>query len=520
MPRYRFGDYVLSPRRRLLVRDGVEQPLIPRYFDLLVFLIAHRHEAVHRRDIFDRVWSDVVVSDSALSQAIRTIRRMLDDDPKDPRFIRTVSRHGYRFVFDAVIEEEDDGTWPEPGSSGQVAVNAAAAPAPSRVEPAGDPFEPLLERLTPETGVDADEEDQREAAELLHQLGTGEALVRLGVRPGHARARAILRDARWEVPGAGPVPILGAPGALGAAAALVALRVRRAARIAAGRGVAASVGGGAAGVIAGIGGGGLLAAVSGSAAPATLVGVLAAIGAFCGALGGAGVGAGISIAEVVAISRRVTGLLAGAAVGGGLAGGIAQWLCQGALATLVGVHADISGGIEGLVLGGAAGLGYALATHGAEGGLAAPRGRQRAGAIAWIAGATALAALALTLAGRPLVGGTIHTIAQSSNGSQAALTSLGRLVGEPDFGPVSRALLGTIEGGLFGVGARRRPHQTAPGINLTKVSSHAHPHLKTSAARPAMLRSKESAWTRSNPPCSPGTSASPSPRPARRSFST
>ena len=112
MPRYRFSNYIVSPRRRMLVRDGLEQPLIPRYFDLLVFLIERRHEAVHRRDIFDRVWSDVIVSDSALSQAIRTIRRTLDDDPREPRFIRTVSRHGYRFVCTDLVEEDDDGAWP------------------------------------------------------------------------------------------------------------------------------------------------------------------------------------------------------------------------------------------------------------------------------------------------------------------------------------------------------------------------------------------------------------------------
>ena len=449
MPRYRFDDYVLSPRRRILVRGGVEQPLIPRYFDLLVFLVVHRHEAVHRRDIFDRVWSDVIVSDSALSQAIRTIRRVLDDDSRDPRFIRTVSRHGYRFVYEAVIEEEDDGTWPA-GRPGEVETAATAEP---------DPFEPLLQRLIVAPGSDPDEEDQRDAAELLHQLGTQEALARLDMRPGHAHARAILRDTRWDVPGAGPVPILGAPGAARAAAALVALRLRRAARIASGRGVAAAVGGGAAGAIAGILGGSVLAFLPGSSAPVALAGVLAAVGACCGAVGGAGVGAGISVAEVVALSWRHAGLVLGAAAGGWLAGGLAQWLAQGALSMLVGVHASISGAMEGVVLGGAAGLAYALATPRADGGLAAPRGRARAGAIAWIAGATAAAALALTLGGRPLVGGTIHLIAQSTNGSQAALTSLGRLVGEPDFGPVSRTLLGTGEGALFGLGL---------GVGLTR----------------------------------------------------
>src|SRR5262249_28110487 len=108
LPRYRFADFTLSPRRRTLVRGDRELRLIPRYFDLLVFLVEHRHEAVHRREIFDGVWSDVAVSDSDLSQAIRTLRRTLGDDPREPLFIRTVSRHGYRFVCPEVVEQEED----------------------------------------------------------------------------------------------------------------------------------------------------------------------------------------------------------------------------------------------------------------------------------------------------------------------------------------------------------------------------------------------------------------------------
>src|SRR5919106_3990176 len=191
VPRYRFGEFVLSPRRRLLLRDAQEQPLIPRYFDLLVFLIEHRHEAVHRRDIFDRVWSDVVVSDSALSQAIRTIRRTLGDDPRDPRFIRTVSRHGYRFVFDDVQEEPDEDVFASVNAPVEVVTRTVSAP------PA-DAYEPLLERITRAAADVTEEEDQHEAAELLHTLGTEEALRRLGTRPGHALARARLRDTRWD----------------------------------------------------------------------------------------------------------------------------------------------------------------------------------------------------------------------------------------------------------------------------------------------------------------------------------
>src|SRR5688572_25440950 len=104
---YRFGAFVLSPSRRTLARDGREVPLIPRYFDLLLLLVERRHEAVHRREIFDTVWNDVIVSDSALTQAVRILRRTLGDDPREPRYIRTVSRHGYQFVGPDVAEEVD-----------------------------------------------------------------------------------------------------------------------------------------------------------------------------------------------------------------------------------------------------------------------------------------------------------------------------------------------------------------------------------------------------------------------------
>ena len=97
--RYRFGPFTVSPSRRVLLRGADEVPLIPRYFDLLVLLLERRGDAVHRRDIRDAVWSDVVVSDGALSQAVRTLRRALGDDSREPAYIRTVSRHGYRFVY-------------------------------------------------------------------------------------------------------------------------------------------------------------------------------------------------------------------------------------------------------------------------------------------------------------------------------------------------------------------------------------------------------------------------------------
>jgi DNA-binding winged helix-turn-helix (wHTH) protein len=442
--RYRFSDFIVSPRRRVVVRDGHELPLIPRYFDLLVFLIERRHEAVHRRDIFECVWKDVIVSDSALSQAIRTLRRMLGDDSREPCFIRTVPRHGYRFVFAEVTEEEDDGAWPAADTT------AGDAPASSAVAP--DVFEPLLEVLTKSPHTSNEAEEQREAAELLHARGTSEALERLGARRGHELARALLRDTRWDSPEAGQVPILGSPAPVAVAWALTVLRLRRAARLVAMRWAGASFGAGLAGVAAGALGGVVLAAVPGSAAPLAAAAVLAVIGGCCGALGGAGVGAGLSLAEAVARSRRGIALVAGAAIGGAIAGSTAQWIGRWSLAALFGLVLEVGGGIEGLVIGGTVGLGYALATAHAQDGLAAPQGRRRLYAATIIAALCGLGALGLTLAGRPLAGGTVHALAREVEGSQVTLAPLGRLIGEPGFGPLSRAIIGTGEGALFGFG--------------------------------------------------------------------
>jgi DNA-binding winged helix-turn-helix (wHTH) protein len=344
--RYRFSDFTLSPQRRLLVRDGREVPLIPRYFDLLVLLIERRHEAVHRREIFERVWTDATVSDSALSQAIRTLRRTLDDDSREPRFIRTVSRHGYRFVFPDVIEDADDGAQPAP-----------ALDPPAIVASTTD--SPIREHNSPQSLA-------------------------------------------WN----------------------------------------ATRGGALAGIAAGGLGGLILAAAPGSTAPIVIAPVLAAIGGVCGALGGGGVGAGLFVAETSARAQGAAALIGAAAIGGGVVGVTVQWLARWSLVSLMGLDVAVGGGLEGVVIGAATGAGYAM-TAGTE---------SRARALGVAAILCGLSGLALMLGGRPLVGGTIHTIATAVDGSRAVLAPLGRLIGEPDFGPASQRILAFGEAAVFGLG--------------------------------------------------------------------
>jgi len=453
-PRYLFSGFVLSPSRRLLLRSGREVPLIPRYFDLLVLLVERRSQAVHRREIFDAVWSDVVVSDGALSQAVRTLRRALGDDSREPVFIRTVSRHGYRFVFPDVTEQPDEGPLPAAVGSPDAAATVASS------VPETDPFDGPLETLLAKGPLDS--EERREAAESLHLLGTREAVLRLDRRPGHARARALLRDTRWDVTGAGPVPLLGEPDLPKTAAFLLWLRLRRTVRVAGRRWMGATAGGALTGFFAATLGGLILCFGPGSQAAASVPMVLGMIGLTVGGLGAAGVGAGLAAAEVLFRSLRGAALVLFGAAGGSAVGAgahlLALWTIQGLFGRDL---SPVAGGFEGLVLGGAAGLGYALTTPRAEGGMAAPKGRERALAVLFTGLCCAAAAVTLATNGSYLGAMSLDFMARAFPGSQVGLAPLSRLLGEDGPGLVTRVVISGGEGFFFGaglvLGLTRRP---------------------------------------------------------------
>lgn len=69
-----------------------------RYFDALVLLVGERGKLVGKDRFMDEVWRGVPVTDEALTQCIRTLRKQLGDDAAKPRFIETVPKHGYRFI--------------------------------------------------------------------------------------------------------------------------------------------------------------------------------------------------------------------------------------------------------------------------------------------------------------------------------------------------------------------------------------------------------------------------------------
>ncbi len=97
-PGYTFGPFTLDPADRRLLRAGKPVEVTARYFDALLLLVGEKGRLVSKERFHDEVWNGIPVTDEALTQCVRTLRRALGDDAGKPLYIETVPRHGYRFV--------------------------------------------------------------------------------------------------------------------------------------------------------------------------------------------------------------------------------------------------------------------------------------------------------------------------------------------------------------------------------------------------------------------------------------
>jgi len=247
--------------------------------------------------------------------------------------------------------------------------------------------------------------------------------------------------------------LFGQPGAVATALVLVSLRLRRAVRLARSRWLAGVIGGGLSGLIAGLLGGLVLRFGPGATATNAVMIALPVVGTTVGALGAAGVGAGMAGAEALVRSFRGIAIVCFGALGGFTIGALAHGLGGLALEGLFGTDLSLlGGGFEGLVMGGATALGYALATPRSEGGMATPRGGSRL-MVAGVAGLTCAASAAvLALTGSHLGAMSLDFMSRSFPGSQVGLTPLARLIGEAEPGMLTAIVISVYEGLMFGLG--------------------------------------------------------------------
>jgi transcriptional activator of cad operon len=122
----RIGDWRLDPQLGQLARGAETQRLESRTLRLLLYLANRAGETVSIDELLDNVWSGVVVTQDSVYQVITSLRRLLGDDAKQPKYIITVPRLGYRLVARVTPWEEPLAV--EPPIAGAAAVGSAPLP--------------------------------------------------------------------------------------------------------------------------------------------------------------------------------------------------------------------------------------------------------------------------------------------------------------------------------------------------------------------------------------------------------
>lgn len=107
---FEFGPFCLDTRERILSRDCEPVPLTPKSFEILLALVENRGHTLTKDELVDRVWPDSFVEIGNLNRNISTLRHILGDDSRNPRFIKTFPKRGYRFDADVreIVQNEEE----------------------------------------------------------------------------------------------------------------------------------------------------------------------------------------------------------------------------------------------------------------------------------------------------------------------------------------------------------------------------------------------------------------------------
>jgi len=95
-----FGEVEVSPTTRTVLRGGVLVELTPKEFDLVVALLEGRGAVISRQQLLKEVWGygNAAVNTRTVDVHLSELRRKLEDDPANPRYLLTVRKAGYRLA--------------------------------------------------------------------------------------------------------------------------------------------------------------------------------------------------------------------------------------------------------------------------------------------------------------------------------------------------------------------------------------------------------------------------------------
>jgi adenylate cyclase len=95
---FRVGSWLVAPSLNSISYKGTTVRLEPKVMEVLVCLAQHAGETLPKEALFQTVWPDTFVTDDVLTHSISELRRAFEDDAREPRFIQTIPKRGYRLV--------------------------------------------------------------------------------------------------------------------------------------------------------------------------------------------------------------------------------------------------------------------------------------------------------------------------------------------------------------------------------------------------------------------------------------
>ncbi len=95
---FQVGDWLVQPNLGRITNGARSEKVEPKVMEVLLCLAKQPGATVTREQLLETVWADAFVTEDALHRAISRLRKVFDDDPKNPSFIETISKIGYRLI--------------------------------------------------------------------------------------------------------------------------------------------------------------------------------------------------------------------------------------------------------------------------------------------------------------------------------------------------------------------------------------------------------------------------------------
>jgi len=107
---YRFGQWVVEPGTNRVINGTVEKHLEPKVIEVLRYLLDRPGEVVSQDELLTHIWADRIVEPSAVPRNIGLIRHALNDDPRQPSYIETIPKRGYKTIAPvSVLDRQPNG---------------------------------------------------------------------------------------------------------------------------------------------------------------------------------------------------------------------------------------------------------------------------------------------------------------------------------------------------------------------------------------------------------------------------